>query len=295
MDEELKTLVPEHPNKPYDMKEVIAHIFDDGEFFEVHEHWAKNIVVGFARLNGYPVGVVGQQPKYLAGTLDIDSSTKGARFVRFCDAFNIPLVTFVDVPGFLPGTKQEYGGIIRNGAKLLYAYSEATVPKLTVITRKGYGGAYDVMCSKHIRGDMNYAWPSAELAVMGPDGAVNIIFRKEIAAAVPGDLQKSIDGKKKAVDAIEAGDEAGKKKKAELLKELDELKAKAAEFQEKRREELVQEYRDKFANPYITASFGYLDDIIEPQDTRPRLIRALEMLKNKRESRPAKKHGNIPL
>jgi propionyl-CoA carboxylase beta chain len=232
------------------MKEVIQHVVDNGEFLEVHEHWARNIVVGFARLDGYPVGVIGNQPKVLAGTLDITSSTKGARFVRFCDAFNIPLLTFVDVPGFLPGTAQEYGGIIRNGAKLLYAYCEANVPKMTVITRKAYGGAYDVMCSKHIRADINFAWPSAELAVMGPDGAVNIIFRKDIQAAK--------DAKKKA-------------------------------------KELVTEYRKKFANPYIAAEMGYIDDIIEPQETRPRLINALHTLLNKREDRPGKKHGNIPL
>ncbi len=250
MDEELVNILPDESDKPYDMKEIILHVVDNGEFLEVHEHWARNIVVGFARLDGYPVGVIGNQPKILAGTLDIDSSTKGARFVRFCDAFNIPLLTFVDVPGFLPGTAQEYGGIIRNGAKLLYAYCEANVPKMTVITRKAYGGAYDVMCSKHIRADINFAWPSAELAVMGPEGAVNIIFRKDIQAAK--------DAKKKA-------------------------------------KELVAEYREKFANPYIAAEMGYIDDIIEPQETRPRLIDALHTLLNKREDRPAKKHGNIPL
>ena len=250
MDEELVNILPDESDKPYDMKEVIRHVVDNSEFLEVHEHWARNIVVGFARLDGYPVGVIGNQPKVLAGTLDIASSTKGARFVRFCDAFNVPLLTFVDVPGFLPGTKQEYGGIIKNGAKLLYAYCEANVPKMTVITRKAYGGAYDVMCSKHIRADINFAWPSAELAVMGPDGAVNIIFRKEIQAAK--------DAKKKA-------------------------------------KELVTEYRKKFANPYIAAEMGYIDDIIEPQETRPRIINALHTLLNKREDRPAKKHGNIPL
>lgn len=250
MDEELSKIVPEESDQPYDMKDIILRVVDNGEFLEVHEHWAKNIVVGFARLNGYSIGVVGNQPKVLAGTLDIDSSTKGGRFVRFCDAFNIPLLTFVDVPGFLPGTAQEYGGIIRNGSKLLYAYCEATVPKMTVITRKAYGGAYDVMCSKHIRSDINFAWPSAELAVMGPGGAVNIIFRKEI--------QASNDPEKKA-------------------------------------EELVKEYREKFANPYIAAQMGYIDDIIEPQETRPRLIDALHTLLSKRETRPAKKHGNIPL
>lgn len=250
MDEELTKIVPAESDKPYDMKEVILRVIDNGEFLEIHEHWARNIVVGFARLDGYSVGVVGNQPKVLAGTLDIESSTKAARFVRFCDAFNIPLLTFVDVPGFLPGTSQEYGGIIRNGAKLLYAYCEATVPKMTVITRKAYGGAYDVMCSKHIRADINFAWPSAELAVMGPDGAVNIIFRKEI---------------------------------------------KEAKDPEKKAKELVAEYRSRFANPYIAAQMGYIDDVIEPQETRPRLIDALHTLFNKRESRPAKKHGNIPL
>jgi propionyl-CoA carboxylase beta chain len=249
-DEELGKIVPAESDQPYDMKDIILRVVDNGEFLEVHEHWAKNIVVGFARLDGHSIGVVGNQPKVLAGTLDINSSTKAGRFVRFCDAFNIPLLTFVDVPGFLPGTAQEYGGIIRNGSKLLYAYCEATVPKMTVITRKAYGGAYDVMCSKHIRADINFAWPSSELAVMGPDGAVNIIFRKEIQAAD--------DPKKKA-------------------------------------EELVSDYREKFANPYIAAQMGYIDDIIEPQDTRPRLVDALHTLLNKRETRPAKKHGNIPL
>ncbi len=250
MDEKLKEIIPDESDLPYDMKEVILRVVDNGEFLEVHEHWAGNIVVGFARLDGIPVGIVGNQPKVLAGCLDIDSSTKGARFVRFCDSFNIPLLTFVDVPGFLPGTSQEYGGIIRNGAKLLYAYCEANVPKMTVITRKAYGGAYDVMCSKHIRADINLAWPSAELAVMGPDGAVNIIFRKDI---------------------------------------------KAAKNKIKKAKELVAEYRDKFANPYIAAEMGYIDDIIEPQETRPRVIDALHTLMNKREDRPQKKHGNIPL
>ncbi len=249
-DPELLGVVPREPDKPYDMRDVITRIVDRSSWFEVQEHWAQNIVVGFARLAGRPVGVVGNQPKVLAGTLDINSSTKGARFVRFCDCFNIPLLTFVDVPGFLPGTSQEYGGIIRNGAKLLFAYSEATVPKVTVITRKAYGGAYDVMCSKHIRGDLNFAWPSAELAVMGPDGAVQIIFRKEIDAA--------------------------KDRRA-------------------RETELVAEYREKFANPYIAARMGYLDDIIEPPETRPRVINGFAMLRSKRETRPAKKHGNIPL
>jgi acetyl-CoA carboxylase carboxyltransferase component len=250
MDEGLDAIVPDSPTKAYDMKDVIRHVVDNGDFFEVHEHWARNIVVGFARLGGFSVGIVGQQPAVMAGVLDIDSSTKGARFVRFCDCFNIPIITFEDVPGFLPGVAQEHGGIIRNGAKLLYAYCEATVPKITIITRKAYGGAYDVMSSKHIRGDISYAWPTAEIAVMGPDGAVNIIFRKEIAAA---------------------------------------------EDPEAERTRLVQEYRDKFANPYIAAARGYIDDVIEPRETRPRLIEALKMLQNKRDSNPSKKHGNIPL
>lgn len=250
MDEALNSIVPDSSKRPYDMKKIITSIVDNGEFLEVHMHWAKNIIVGFARLDGYTVGVVANQPKFLAGTLDINSSTKAARFVRFCDAFNIPLLTFVDVPGFLPGTAQEYGGIIRNGAKLLYAFCEANVPKITVITRKAYGGAYDVMCSKHIRADINYAWPSTELAVMGPEGAVNIVFRKEI---------------------------------------------EAAEDPEKKAHELVTEYKEKFANPYIAAERGYVDDIIEPKETRPRIIDALHTLLNKIEERPVKKHGNIPL
>ncbi len=249
-DEALDSLVPDNPNKPYNMKDVIRRVVDDGDFFEVQEHWAQNIVVGFARLGGFSVGIVAQQPMILAGVLDIDSSTKAARFVRFCDAFNIPIVTFEDVPGFLPGVNQEYGGIIRNGAKLLYAYCEATVPKVTIITRKAYGGAYDVMSSKHIRGDISYAWPTAEIAVMGPEGAVNIIFRKQIA---------------------EAGDP------------------------EAERERLVEEYRETFANPYVAASRGYIDDVIEPRQTRARLIEALQMLQNKRDTNPPKKHGNIPL
>ena len=246
----LATLVPDSPDKPYDMKDVIRAIVDEGDFFEVHEHFAQNIVVGFGRLNGAPVGIVGNQPRVLAGVLDIDSSVKGARFVRFCDAFNIPLVTFEDVPGFLPGTRQEWGGIIRHGAKLLYAYCEATVPKLTVVTRKAYGGAYDVMSSKHIRGDFNVAWPSAEMAVMGADGAVNILYRDEIAKA----------------------------------------KDPTAE-----RRRLIAEYNEKFASPWVAAELGYLDDVIEPQDTRPRLIAALEMLRSKRQTLPFKKHGNPPL
>jgi acetyl-CoA carboxylase carboxyltransferase component len=249
-DEALNSLVPENPNKPYDMKDVIRRVMDDGDFFEVQAHWAQNIIVGFARLGGLSVGIVAQQPMVLAGVLDIDSSTKAARFVRFCDCFNIPIITFEDVPGFLPGVNQEHGGIIRNGAKLLYAYCEATVPKITIITRKAYGGAYDVMSSKHIRGDISYAWPSAEVAVMGPEGAVNIIFRKQIAQADDPDAE---------------------------------------------RERLVQEYRATFANPYVAAARGYIDDVIEPHDTRPRLIEALQMLQNKRDTNPPKKHGNIPL
>ena len=249
-EEALDAIIPDDPSKPYDIKEVIRMVVDDGRFFEVHKDYAANIVCGFARLDGKPVGIVANQPAVLAGALDIDSSKKAGRFVRFCDAFNFPIITFVDVPGFLPGVDQEHGGIIASGAKLLYAYCEATVPKLTVITRKAYGGAYDVMSSKHIRADFNVAWPGAEIAVMGPDGAVNIIFRKELA---------------------EADDPAAKK------------------------EELVADYREKFANPYIAASHGYIDDVIEPSETRPRLINALEMLENKRDSNPPKKHGNIPL
>jgi propionyl-CoA carboxylase beta chain len=249
-DAELDTLVPDNPNKPYDIKDVITRVVDDGEFLEVHERFAENLVCGFARLGGHPVGIVGNQPRALAGVLDIDSSIKGARFVRTCDAFNIPLVTFVDVPGFLPGTDQEWRGIIRHGAKLLYAYCEATVPKLAVITRKAYGGAYDVMSSKHIRADFNFAWPSAEVAVMGPEGAVNIVFRDEIA-------------------------------------EADDPEAKRAE--------LIADYRDRFANPYTVAERGYVDDVIEPRRTRPVLIDALRTTLPKRERRPPRKHGNIPL
>ncbi len=250
MEEALDSLVPDDPSKPYDIKDAIRLIVDDGQFFEIHESFAQNIVVGFARLGGHSIGIIANQPAVLAGVLDIKSSEKAARFVRFCDAFNIPILTFVDVPGFLPGVDQEHGGIIRSGSKLLYAYCEATVPKLTVITRKAYGGAYDVMSSKHIRGDVNLAWPSAEIAVMGPDGAVNIIFRKELAEAEDPVYRKA---------------------------------------------ELVEEYREKFANPYIAASRGYIDDVIEPSETRPRLINALEMLSNKRDSNPPKKHGCIPL
>lgn len=250
MDDALDSIIPDNPNKPYDMRDIIRRVVDNGDYFEVQEHWARNITIGFARLDGHSVGIVAQNPAFLAGVLDIDSSVKAGRFVRFCDCFNIPLITFVDVPGFLPGVAQEHGGIIRHGAKLLYAYCEATVPKITVITRKGYGGAYDVMSSKHIRGDINYAWPTAEIAVMGPEGAVNIIFRKEIASAEDPDAK---------------------------------------------REELIREYRERFANPYIAAERGYIDDIIEPRETRPRLIEALRMLQNKRDHNPPKKHGNIPL
>lgn len=249
-DPTLDGLVPEDPSKPYDMHEAVRRIFDDGDFLDVHAAFARNLIVGFARLHGRPVGVLAQQPAVLAGVLDIDASVKGARFVRFCDSFNLPLITFVDVPGFLPGIAQEHGGIIRHGAKLLYAYCEATVPKLTVITRKAYGGAYDVMASKHIRGDLNLAWPTAEIAVMGPEGAIDIIFRKELA---------------------EAADP------------------------ETRRRELVGEYRAQFANPYVAAARGYVDDVIEPHETRRRLIAALEVLHRKRASNPRRKHGNIPL
>ena len=250
MDSHLDTLVPEDSSKPYDMREVILSIVDNGELLEVHKHYAPNIIVGFARLDGLTVGIVANQPAALAGVLDINASIKGARFIRFCDCFNIPIITFEDVPGFLPGVSQEHGGIIRNGAKLIYAYCEATVPKITVITRKAYGGAYCVMNSKHIRGDINFAWPSAEIAVMGPEGAVNIISRQEIA-------------------------------------EADDPEATRAR--------LIQEYLEKFANPYVAASLGYIDDVIEPHETRPRLINALHMLENKRDTNPPKKHGNMPL
>jgi propionyl-CoA carboxylase beta chain len=249
-DASLDGVVPENPNKPYDIKDVIIRVVDHGDFFEIHEHYAGNIVVGFARLGGMSVGIVANQPSVLAGVLDIDSSRKGARFVRFCDAFNIPLVVFEDVPGFLPGTDQEWRGIITNGAKLLYAFCEATVPRLTVITRKAYGGAYDVMNSKHIRGDVNFAWPTAEIAVMGPKGAAEIIFKKEIEASPD--------------------------------------RAKALAEKEK-------EYREKFANPYLAASRGYIDAVIEPSETRPKLIRALRRLADKVDTNPKKKHGNIPL
>ena len=249
-DDALLGIVPENPNKPYDMHEVVKRVVDDGEFYEVQRDYAQNIICGFAHLGGFSVGMVANQPAVLAGVLDIAASLKAARFIRFCDAFNIPLVTFEDVPGFLPGTAQEHGGIIKHGAKLLFAYCEATVPKLTVITRKAYGGAYDVMSSKHIRGDYNVAWPTAEIAVMGPTGAVEILFRREIAAA--SDPRDATDKK-------------------------------------------IDEYREKFAHPYIAAGRGYVDDIIDPRDTRPRLIDALETLRTKRDRNPPKKHGNIPL
>ena len=249
-DDKLASVIPAEATTPYDMKDVIRAVADDRDFFEVHEHFAPNIVVGFARLGGRPVGIVGNQPKFLAGVLDINSSVKGARFVRFCDAFNIPLVTFEDVPGFLPGTGQEHGGIIRHGAKLLFAYCEATVPKLTVITRKAYGGAYDVMSSKHVRGDYNVAWPTAELAVMGAEGAVNILYKDKL---------------------------------------------RASENPTEDRKKLIDEYNDKFANPWIAAELGYLDDVIDPRDTRPKLIAALELLSTKRQKLPYKKHGNLPL
>ena len=250
MDDSLATIVPQSSAQPYDVREIIRSVVDDGRYLEVQEHWAENIVVAFARFGGFSTGIVANQPGSRAGVLDIDASIKGARFIRFCDAFNIPIVSFVDVPGFMPGVDQEHGGIIRNGAKLIWAYCEATVPKITIMTRKAYGGAYIVMSCKAMRGDVNYGWPSAEIAVMGPEGAVNIIFRREIADA---------------------------------------------DDPEERRVQLLQEYKDQFANPYIAASRGFLDDVIEPQETRPRIIEALRMLQNKRDSIPPKKHGNIPL
>jgi len=248
----LNRLIPEEPQQPYDIKDVIHAVADGGEFFEIHEHFAKNIVVGLARFDGRPVGIVANQPAFLAGVLDIDASVKGARFVRFCDAFNIPLVTFEDVPGFLPGTQQEFGGIIRHGAKLLFAFAEATVPKVTVITRKAYGGAYCVMASKHIRTDINYAWPTAEIAVMGPEGAVNIVYKREIDRAPEAE-------------------------------------------REGLRQEKTEDFRQRFANPYIAAERGYIDAIIEPAQTRAKIITALRSLENKRDANPRKKHGNIPL
>ncbi|MEO0137007.1 MAG: acyl-CoA carboxylase subunit beta [candidate division WOR-3 bacterium] len=250
MDKELDEIIPDSPIKPYDMYEVIKRVVDNGEFLEVHQHYAKNLIVGFARLNGKSIGVVANQPAVLAGVLDCDSAMKGARFVRFCDCFNIPILTFVDVPGFLPGTAQEWGGVIKHGAKLLYAFCEATVPRVTVITRKAYGGAYCVMSSKHTRADINFAWPSAEIAVMGPDGAVKILYKKELK---------------------EAKDPKALEKK------------------------LIDEYTDKFANPFVTASKGYIDAIIRPSETRPRVIEAFEMIENKRDTNPPRKHGNIPL
>jgi len=252
-DSSLDSLVPTESNMPYDIKEAINAIVDDGYFFEVHEHYAKNIVIGLARLNGRPVGIVANQPAFLAGVLDINSSVKGARFVRFCDAFNIPLITFEDVPGFLPGTNQEYAGIIRHGAKLLYAFAEATVPKITVITRKAYGGAYCVMSSKHIRSDVNYAWPTAEIAVMGPEGAVDIVY------------------------------------KTELSKETDPARREVV------RKQKIEEFRERFANPYVAADRGFVDSVIQPRETRRKIIQALEMLQTKRDKNPPKKHGNIPL
>ncbi len=250
MDEALDAIVPDSATKPYDMRGAIELVVDDGDFFEIHEHFARNIVCGFARLDGYAVGIVGNQPAQMAGVLDIDASTKAARFVRTCDAFNVPLITFTDVPGFLPGTSQEWGGIIRHGAKLLYAFAEATVPKITVITRKAYGGAYDVMASKHLRADFNFAWPQAEVAVMGPEGAVNIIYRRDIAGSPTP---------------------------------------------EERRAKLMADYKARFANPYVAAERGYIDDVIAPRETRPKLITALHTLLTKREPGPKRKHGNIPL
>ncbi|MBD3288683.1 methylmalonyl-CoA carboxyltransferase, partial [candidate division KSB1 bacterium] len=250
LEESLNYLVPDSPNKPYDMMDVIHGVVDDGEFLQVQRMWSPNIIIGFARFNGRSVGIVANQPQSLAGVLDINASRKASRFVRFCDAFNVPLVTFVDVPGFLPGTAQEFGAIISHGAKLIYAYAEATVPKVTIITRKAYGGAYDVMSSKHLRGDINYAWPTAEIAVMGPRGAIEIIYGKEI---------KEADNREEAIRQREA------------------------------------EYRAKFANPYVAAHYGFIDDVIEPRNTRFRVIRALESLATKRDTNPPKKHGNIPL
>ena len=253
LEDSLNSIIPDSPNKPYDVKDVIAAIVDDEEFLEVQRQYAPNIVCGFATFNGNSVGIVANQPNYLAGVLDINASRKAARFVRFCDAFNIPLVTLVDVPGFLPGTKQEYGGIITHGAKLLFAYGEATVPKITIILRKAYGGAYDVMSSKHLRGDINYAWPGAEIAVMGPKGAVEVLYSKE-------------------------------------LKEIKDDEEKVRFMQEKE-----EEYKNKFANPYVAAKYGYIDDVIEPRNTRFRIIRALQMLATKKDYNPPKKHSNLPL
>ena len=250
LDEALNEIIPDEPNKPYDIKDIITKVVDDGDFLEIHQYFAQNIIVGFARINGSTVGIVANQPKIMAGVLDVNSSDKAARFVRFCDSFNIPIVTFTDVPGYLPGVGQEHSGVIRHGAKLLYAYSEATVPKINVIVRKAYGGAYIAMSSKHLGADLVLAWPTAEIAVMGPEGAANIIFRKEISQAEDPATVRS---------------------------------------------QKIEEYRDKFSNPYVAAARGYVDDVIEPATTRPRLISALEMLASKKENRPAKKHGNIPL
>jgi acetyl-CoA carboxylase carboxyltransferase component len=253
LDDTLNEIVPESANKPYDVKDVIHSIVDYNEFLEIQRNYAPNIVVGFAKFNGIPVGIVANQPSYLAGVLDINASRKAARFVRFCDSFNIPIVTLVDVPGFLPGTAQEYGGIIIHGAKLLFAYGEATVPKITIILRKAYGGAYDVMSSKHLRGDLNYAWPAAEIAVMGPKGAIEVLHARELKGITD---------------------------EAERVKFINEKE---------------EEYRNKFANPYVAAKYGYIDDVIEPRNTRFRIIRALQMLSTKKDSNPAKKHSNIPL
>ncbi|MBD3158963.1 MAG: methylmalonyl-CoA carboxyltransferase, partial [Candidatus Lokiarchaeota archaeon] len=250
VDESIDEIVPQDPNKPYDMRDVVSKLVDNGDFFEIHEHWAQNMTVGFARFDGRSVGIVGNNPAHLAGTINIDASDKCSRFVRFCDAFNIPVITFMDVPGYLPGTEQEWGGIIRHGAKILYAFAEATVPLITIITRKGYGGAYDVMSSRHIGADLVYAWPGSEIAVMGPQGAINIIFRKEI---------------------------------------------RDAEDKEAKREELVEEYREEFAHPYVAAGLGYIDKVIFPHETRPLICRGLDILETKRQDRPPKKHGNIPL
>jgi propionyl-CoA carboxylase beta chain len=251
-DESLNSLVPDDPQQPYDIKDAIHAIVDDGYFFEVHEYFAKNLVVGFARLDGRTAGFIANQPSFLAGVLDISASVKGARFVRFCDAFNIPLITFEDVPGFLPGTQQEFGGIIRHGAKLLFAFAEATVPKITIITRKAYGGAYCVMASKHLRTDANFAWPTAEIAVMGPESAVNIVYKRE--------LDKVSESNRKVL-----------------------------------RQEKIEEFRERFANPFVAAERGYIDAVIEPAETRARIITALRALENKRDVNPRKKHGNIPL
>jgi propionyl-CoA carboxylase beta chain len=269
-DATLDTIIPSESNQPYDMVDVITRIVDDGYLFQVHEHYARNIVVGFARMSGRPVGIVANQPAFLAGVLDINASVKGARFVRFCDAFNIPLITFEDVPGFMPGIQQEHGGIIRHGAKLLYAFAEATVPKLTVITRKAYGGAYCVMSSKHLRTDLNLAWPTAEIAVMGPEGAVNIVYKRELDQTL-----------RRAAAIMPQGVALSEEQKLEILAEA--------------RKEKVEEFRERFANPYVAAERGYIDAVIRPSETRRRLNAALDMLATKREKNPARKHGNIPL